>query len=147
MRHPPPPNRCYITPRSYLDLLQQYSALLASGAAELGDKRRRLLHGIARLQDTNASLDAMRVQLSELQPQLADKTATTSTLLAQVGAPRDMRTLLREGDVTGRAHTPLAPAPAVANRCKWSRARRRQSRAWSQQRRRRCRPRQPPAST
>lgn len=77
-------NRSYVTPRSFLDLLAQYGQLLNASRTELGDKRRRLLDGIAKLNDTNSTLDAMRAQLSELQPLLAEKTAATSTLLQQV---------------------------------------------------------------
>lgn len=76
--------RCYVTPRSFLDLLAQYGHLLRASRTELGDKRRRLLDGIAKLAETNNTLDAMRNQLNDLQPLLAEKTAATSTLLQQV---------------------------------------------------------------
>lgn len=79
-------HRCFVTPRSFLDLLAQYGHLLNASRTELGDKRRRLLDGIAKLNDTNNTLDAMRAQLNELQPLLAEKTAATSTLLQQVRA-------------------------------------------------------------
>lgn len=78
-------HRSYVTPRSFLDLLAQYGHLLNASCTELGDQRRRLLDGIAKLNDTNNTLDAMRAQLNELQPLLAEKTAATSTLLQQVG--------------------------------------------------------------
>jgi dynein heavy chain len=77
-------HRCYVTPRSFLDLLGQYAHLLAASRTELGDKRRRLLDGIAKLNETSSTLTAMRSQLNELQPLLAEKTAATSTLLQQV---------------------------------------------------------------
>ncbi|WIA17601.1 hypothetical protein OEZ85_014416 [Tetradesmus obliquus] len=76
--------RCYITPKLYLDLLQQYSTLLSSAKAELGGSRRRLLDGIAKLSETNAALDAMQAQLNGLRPLLVEKTASTSALLKQV---------------------------------------------------------------
>lgn len=65
-------------------MLAQYAHLLHTSRTELGDKRRRLLDGIAKLSETNSTLDAMRLQLNELQPLLAEKTAATSTLLRQV---------------------------------------------------------------
>jgi CRP-like cAMP-binding protein len=76
--------RCYITPRSFLDLLAQYGHLLRASRTEICDKHRRLLDGIAKLSETNTTLDAMRSQLNDLQPLLAEKTAATSTLLQQV---------------------------------------------------------------
>lgn len=76
--------RCYITPKLYLDLLQQYSMLLNTARTELGDNRRRLLNGIAKLAETNSALDSMQSQLNSLQPLLLEKTATTSALLKQV---------------------------------------------------------------
>lgn len=86
-RGPPYPTRVcrnYVTPRSFLDLLGQYTHLLHASRTELGDKRRRLLDGIAKLNETSSTLTAMRSQLNELQPLLAEKTAATSTLLQQV---------------------------------------------------------------
>jgi len=99
--------RCYITPRSYLDLLAQYAHLLNTSRTELGNKRRRLLDGIAKLSETNSTLDAMRSQLNELQPLLAEKTAATATLLQQVrcmhgtgsGVPRVVKTRLLQSAV------------------------------------------------
>eukprot|EP00882_Tetradesmus_deserticola_P032751 GHRQ01037313.1.p1 GENE.GHRQ01037313.1~~GHRQ01037313.1.p1 ORF type:complete len:125 (-),score=29.41 GHRQ01037313.1:116-490(-) len=76
---------CYITPKLYLDLLQQYSTMLSNGKAELGGNRRRLLDGIAKLAETNTALDAMQTQLNGLQPLLLEKTASTSALYKQVG--------------------------------------------------------------
>lgn len=76
--------RCYVTPRAFLDLLCQYAHLLHVSRTELGDKRRRLHDGIAKLNETSSTLTAMRSQLNELQPLLAEKTAATSTLLQQV---------------------------------------------------------------
>jgi hypothetical protein len=111
------PCRCFITPRSYLDLLQQYRCLLNASRTELGDKRRRLLNGIAKLSETNATLDAMHAQLNELQPMLAEKTAATGTLRQQVR----LRSLVVSGLLvagrhgacrTGRFDTPLR---ALAN--------------------------------
>jgi dynein heavy chain len=78
--------RCYITPKLYLDLLQQYSTLLNNAKAELGGNRRRLLDGIAKLAETSAALDAMQSQLNGLRPLLVEKTASTSALLKQVSA-------------------------------------------------------------
>jgi dynein heavy chain len=77
-------HRCYVTPRSFLDLLAQYGHLLNASRAELGDKRRRYLDGIAKLNETKGTLTAMRSQLNDLKPLLAEKTAATSTLLQQV---------------------------------------------------------------
>jgi dynein heavy chain len=53
--------RFHITPKLYLDLLQQYSTLLAARKSELGDNRRRLLNGIDKLDEANTALDAMQV--------------------------------------------------------------------------------------
>ncbi|KAF8058456.1 DNAH6 [Scenedesmus sp. PABB004] len=75
--------RVYVTPKLYLDLLSQFGSLLAAAREELGDRRRRLLSGIAKLAEANASLDQMRAQLAGLQPLLTDKTAATSALLKQ----------------------------------------------------------------
>jgi dynein heavy chain len=77
--------------------LAQYGHLLRASRTELGGKRRRLLDGIAKLSETNTTLDAMRSQLNDLQPLLAEKTAATSTLLQQVS-------LVSATDSVCRAH-------------------------------------------
>lgn len=67
-----------------MDLLAQYGHLLNASRTELEDKRRRLLDGIAKLNEASSTLTAMRSQLNDLQPLLAEKTAATTTLLQQV---------------------------------------------------------------
>jgi dynein heavy chain len=46
--------------------------------------RDRLLNGLAKLQETNITVDAMQKELAALQPVLAQKTADTQQLLLQV---------------------------------------------------------------
>jgi hypothetical protein len=53
--------------------LAQYNHLLNASRTELGDKRRRYLDGIAKLNETKGTLTAMRSQLNDLQPLLLEK--------------------------------------------------------------------------
>jgi hypothetical protein len=55
--HPNPLSpRYYVTPKSFLDLLVSFKALLADKRGELGAARDRLLNGVAKLRETNAQV-------------------------------------------------------------------------------------------
>jgi dynein heavy chain len=69
--------RFYITPKSYLDLIDLYVHLLADKRAELSASRDRLLNGLQKLRETNAMVDAMRLELNNLQPVLVRVTTDT----------------------------------------------------------------------
>jgi dynein heavy chain len=76
--------RFYTTPKSYLDLIGLYARLLEERRAAQSSDRDRLVNGLERLRDTNALVDLMQTELSELQPVLAEKTQLTQQLLVQV---------------------------------------------------------------
>lgn len=65
--------RYYISPKSYMDLISLYISLLGEKQAEYGEAYDRLSNGLNKLQETNAVVDTMQVQLNELQPVLEEK--------------------------------------------------------------------------
>jgi hypothetical protein len=48
--------RYYVTPKSFLDLVASFKALLADKRGELAAARDRLLNGVAKLRETNAQV-------------------------------------------------------------------------------------------
>ena len=65
--------RFYTTPKSYLDLINLYTALLSEKREEFSVARDRLLNGLTKLEDTNIVIDKMKIDLGELQPILEEK--------------------------------------------------------------------------
>ena len=59
----------YTTPKSYLDLINLYTALLAEKRFELG-RARPALNGLQKLDETNVIIDNLKIELGELQPVL-----------------------------------------------------------------------------
>jgi dynein heavy chain, axonemal len=53
----------YTTPKSYLDLINLYIALLAEKRFELAEGRERLLNGLFKLNETNSVVDSMKIEL------------------------------------------------------------------------------------
>ena len=74
----------YTTPKSYLDLINLYVALLEEKRSEYSTNRDRLLNGLSKLEETNAVVDTMKDELGKLQPILEEKTAATAVLMEQV---------------------------------------------------------------
>ena len=66
--------RHYVTPQSYLDLLELYKGLLKGQRHATGEARERLLNGLAKLSETNEQVEQMRAELSALQPVIDEKT-------------------------------------------------------------------------
>ena len=66
-------SRYYISPKSYMDLISLYISLLKEKQAEYCEAYDRLSNGLNKLQETNAVVDTMQIQLNELQPILEEK--------------------------------------------------------------------------
>jgi dynein heavy chain, axonemal len=56
----------YITPKSYLDLLNTYTSLLSAKRHELVSSRQRFVTGVAKLEDTKAMVASLQVMLVSL---------------------------------------------------------------------------------
>ena len=74
----------YITPKSYLDLINMYVQLLAEKREEYSVSRDRLVNGLNKLTQTNEVVDTMKEELNKLQPILKEKSESTTKLIAQV---------------------------------------------------------------
>ncbi|DBA83803.1 TPA: hypothetical protein ACH3X1_006326, partial [Trebouxia sp. C0004] len=76
--------RFYVTPKTFLDMLALLSSMLGEQHSQLTASRERLIHGLNKLHETNSAVDAMQQELTALQPNLQQKTASAEQLLAQV---------------------------------------------------------------
>ena len=86
----------YITPKSYLDLINMYIQLLAEKRSEYAISRDRLLNGLYKLNETNTVVDKMKKELNELQPILKEKSEATGELIKQVEKDREAAEKVKE---------------------------------------------------
>ncbi|GFH11508.1 uncharacterized protein HaLaN_07016, partial [Haematococcus lacustris] len=71
----------YVTPTSYLQLLEGYSGLLLRKRQEVAAARRRYQTGLHKLAATEASVQGMQGELEALQPQLMASSQETEALM------------------------------------------------------------------
>ena len=76
--------KVYTTPKSYLDLINLYLTMLAEKRNQLGDLRQTLAVGSKKLDDTNAIISDLKLELAKLQPVLDQKMKEASELLVVV---------------------------------------------------------------
>ena len=74
----------YITPKTFLDSISLYLVLLKDRGGEVEGNRLRLQTGIEKLELTNQMVEKMQIQLTDMQPKLAEKAIETQALLEQV---------------------------------------------------------------
>ncbi|KAJ3385211.1 Dynein heavy chain 7, axonemal [Entophlyctis sp. JEL0112] len=74
----------YVTPTSYLELLNAYKMLLKSKLEEVSSIRRRYTGGLEKLQFAADQVMQMQIDLSDLQPQLKKTSEETSEMLVKI---------------------------------------------------------------
>ncbi|KAF5830265.1 dynein heavy chain, N-terminal region 2-domain-containing protein [Dunaliella salina] len=74
----------YVTPTSYLELLNAFTTLLGSKRAEVMAAKRRYEVGLEKLLFTEQQVVTMQQELTDLQPKLIDTVAETERLMATV---------------------------------------------------------------
>ena len=74
----------YVTPTSYLELLNVYKSLFARRQSEVTTSRRRYESGLDKLLFTEGQVNTMKEELEVLRPQLVQASAATDALLADV---------------------------------------------------------------
>ena len=74
----------YVTPTSYLELINTFSVLLAERRLEVKTMRNRYVIGLDKLNSTADQVKTMETELIALQPVLVNKTAEVNELMAQI---------------------------------------------------------------
>ena len=74
----------YVTPTSYLDLLQTFKNLFEKSRSKIGEAKSRYDIGLEKLQSTQAQVKEMQQQLEELQPQLEESVTATNKLMKEI---------------------------------------------------------------
>ncbi|GIQ83153.1 dynein heavy chain, partial [Kipferlia bialata] len=76
--------RVYTTPTSYLELVRQYSEMLAKTRDELQQRHDTFANGLEKLTSTRAQVADMQVELNDLQPVLEQSAVQTDQLMVRL---------------------------------------------------------------
>lgn len=74
----------YVTPTSYLELLNTFKTLIQEKRAEVGTKRDRIQVGLDKLISTSADVADLQVQLTEMQPTLQKTQVEVEAMIVQI---------------------------------------------------------------
>eukprot|EP00210_Caulerpa_lentillifera_P003766 g3598.t1 len=80
--------RYYVTPKSFIDLIQLYRTLLSEKRNEYTNSSDRLLNGLKKLQQCNAVIAEMKQELKKLEPVLKERTESTEKLMVKIAEDR-----------------------------------------------------------
>ena len=78
----------YVTPTSYLELINTFKNLLSVQRQEVFDAKARYDNGLQKLKETADQVNDMQVYLEDLQPKLKVATVETEALIVRVSADR-----------------------------------------------------------
>ena len=78
----------YVTPTSYLELINLFKRLLNKQMTSVFDAKARYDNGLKKLQETEDQVEGMKTFLEDLQPKLQVATVETDALIVQVTADR-----------------------------------------------------------
>ncbi|CAD8076520.1 unnamed protein product [Paramecium sonneborni] len=74
----------YTTPKQFLDLIESYKSLLTMKKEELETNKQKLSLGLHKLQEANSIISGLKVQLTQMQPILKQKTIDQEQLLQKL---------------------------------------------------------------
>ena len=76
--------KTYTTPKSFLDMIELYRTMLKEKREELGTSQKRLSVGVTKLEETNAIVEGLQIELTALQPVLKKKAEEASAMIVVV---------------------------------------------------------------
>lgn len=79
----------YTTPTSYLELITLYTSMLLDKKKEISSARQRVANGLEKLLETNKVVDAMKIELTALEPELKTKSADTAKLMETLAVDQE----------------------------------------------------------
>jgi dynein heavy chain len=74
----------YVTPTSYLELIQTFKKLIQQKRKEINTLKYRYLNGLEKLADAASQVSVMQKQLQDLQPQLVKTSEETEKLMVKI---------------------------------------------------------------
>jgi dynein heavy chain, axonemal len=78
----------YVTPTSYLEVINTFKNLLSTQRKDILDSKARYDNGLKKLKETAEEVNSMQIYLEDLQPQLKQATIDTDALLVKITEDR-----------------------------------------------------------
>ena len=103
----------YVTPTSYLELINMIKMVLQQRQSTLTEKRNRLTVGLDKLNSTKTIVASLKTQLAEQQPVLAATTIQVKEQQVQIAQDKEEATIVK-----AEAETASAAANKKAGECK-----------------------------
>nr|KAF6307771.1 dynein axonemal heavy chain 6 [Myotis myotis] len=98
--------RYYTTPTSYLELIHLYLTMLSDKKKQLISARERVTNGLTKLLETNILVDAMKLDLSALEPVLLTKSQNVEALMDKLAVDQEnadqVRSVVREDEAVAK---------------------------------------------
>lgn len=88
--------RYYITPSSYLELINLYTSMLNERREKIRSGKARIQNGLAKLLETNVLVKDMRVQLKEFEPILVQKAQGVEDLVTKLAEDQAAADIVRK---------------------------------------------------
>lgn len=109
----------YVTPTSYLELINTFKKLLAKQRAEVTEMKLRYDNGLEKILSTESQVDGMQKNLIALQPKLQQATCDTDALLDKIKVDREEANKVEAMVNTERetCNKQKAEAEAIAESC------------------------------
>ena len=74
----------YVTPKNYLDYIQNYHSQLSYNEKKVGNSVKRLAGGLSKLVDAARDVDRMSIELKDAQVIVSAKTVEVEALIEQI---------------------------------------------------------------
>jgi dynein heavy chain len=88
--------KVYTTPKSYLDLIASYTAMLEEKRGEMGKAQKRLQVGVAKIEETKGIVASLQADLTKLQPILKTKAAEAADLLEKTAVEQKEASVVKD---------------------------------------------------
>jgi len=80
----------YVTPTSYVEMINQFSGLLAKKRKEIKDLYEKYTNGYQQIVEAEENVGVFQEQLTEMVPKLEEETKKTEIMTIEVGKTKDV---------------------------------------------------------
>ncbi|KAH8046935.1 1-aminocyclopropane-1-carboxylate synthase [Aureococcus anophagefferens] len=108
---------CYVTPTSYLELINTFKKLLEVQREDVMERKVRYDNGLEKILSTEAQVDGMQRDLVALQPKLKQATIDTDALLEKIAVDTKEANKVEAVVSTERSNDQAAEAAGIAESC------------------------------
>ena len=107
----------YVTPTSYLELLNMFRSVLTQKRTELKSMIQRLVNGLEKLKQANEAVEVMQIDLKEKEPKLAAAEIETKEMMAKLEIDKkeasETQKIVAQGEIEAKKQAADAEATAA----------------------------------